>query len=218
MLKAEFSKDPETPSNGISSKTNSTDPTPSTIPFSSSDSLIINTLPNPYLPSPDTHPEYQYLNLVRYVMNQGFKKTDRTGTGTFSVFAPPPLRFNLNENNIFPLLTTKRVFFRGVVEELLWFLRGDTDAIHLSSKGVKIWDGNGSLEFLKSVGLGHRREGDLGPVYGFQWRHFGAEYIDCETDYKGKGVDQLWDVINKIVNKPDDRRIIMSAWNPSGKF
>jgi thymidylate synthase len=130
-----------------------------------------------------------------------------------SIFAPPQLRFKLGE--AFPLLTTKRVFFRGVVEELLWFLRGDTNAKTLQDKDIHIWDGNASKQFLASVGLGHREEGDLGPVYGFQWRHFGAKYETCHSDYNGKGVDQLKDVIEKILTKPYDRRIIISAWNPA---
>ena len=78
-----------------------------------------------------------------------------------------------------------------------------------------IWEGNSSREFLDSVGLSHREEGDLGPVYGFQWRHFGADYVDMHADYAGQGVDQLADVINKIKSRPDDRRIILCAWNPS---
>ena len=119
-------------------------------------------------------------------------------------------------SNTLPLLTTKRTFLRGIIVELLWFVHGSTDSKLLSNKGVKIWDGNGSLEFLKARGLVDRREGDLGPVYGFQWRHFGARYKDCETTYAGEGVDQLADVIKKIRNDPMDRRIIMSAWNPQG--
>jgi thymidylate synthase len=115
-----------------------------------------------------------------------------------------------------PLLTTKRVFLRGVIEELLWFIKGSTDSKLLSAKDIHIWDGNGSREFLDRLGLSHRREGDLGPVYGFQWRHFGAEYEGADADYTGKGVDQLAEVIYKIKNNPTDRRIILSAWNPAG--
>ena len=162
------------------------------------------------------HEEYQYLNLIRYILSDGESRPDRTGTGTLSIFAPPQLRFSLR-NSIFPLLTTKRVFFRAVAEELLWFVKGDTNALHLSERGIKIWDGNGSREYLDSIGLNERRVGDLGPVYGFQWRHFGADYVDCGTDYAGQGIDQLADVIDKIKNSPHDRRIVMSAWNPSGK-
>merc|ERR1711988_1364056 len=103
----------------------------------------------------------------------------------------------------------------GVVEELLWFMRGDTNGKHFSDKGVKIWDANGSRDFLDKRGLGHREEGDLGPVYGFQWRHFGAKYEDMHTDYTGQGVDQLAECIRKIKEDPADRRIIMSAWNPA---
>lgn len=114
-----------------------------------------------------------------------------------------------------PLLTTKRVFLRAVIAELLWFIDSCTSSIPLSKAGIKIWDGNGSREYLDSVGLSQREEGDLGPVYGFQWRHFGAEYVDAKTDYTGKGVDQLAEVIDKLKNKPYDRRIILSAWNPA---
>ena len=115
---------------------------------------------------------------------------------------------------ILPLLTTKRVFLRAVIAELLWFIEGNTSSTALSDAGVKIWDGNGSREFLDKVGLSHREEGDLGPVYGFQWRHFGARYIDAKTDYTGQGVDQLAEVIHKLRTNPYDRRIILSAWNP----
>ncbi|KAG9004463.1 Thymidylate synthase [Tulasnella sp. JGI-2019a] len=164
--------------------------------------------------SDTSHEEYQYLNLIRQVIQTGATRPDRTGTGTLSLFGPPSLRFNLQDSTL-PLLTTKRVFTRGVIEELLWFVRGDTDGNHLTEKGVKIWEGNGSREFLDKRGLGHRRVGDLGPVYGFQWRHFGAEYVDCDADYTGKGVDQLQECIRKIKEDPTDRRIIMSAWNPA---
>lgn len=94
-------------------------------------------------------------------------------------------------------------------------LQGNTNANVLAEKDIHIWDGNGSREFLDERGLGHRDVGDLGPVYGFQWRHFGAEYVDMYTDYTGKGVDQLADCIDKIKNNPEDRRIVLSAWNPA---
>jgi len=124
------------------------------------------------------------------------------------------MRFSLR-NGAFPLLTTKKVFYRGIAEELFWFIRGSTSAKELQDKNVRIWDGNSSREFLDSIGLHDREEGDLGPVYGFQWRHFGAEYTDMHADYSGKGVDQLAEVINRIKTKPTDRRIIMCAWNPA---
>ncbi|EIW71159.1 hypothetical protein TREMEDRAFT_67601 [Tremella mesenterica DSM 1558] len=159
------------------------------------------------------HEEYQYLDLITRIITTGQSRPDRTGTGVISLFAPPSLRFSLS-NQTLPLLTTKRVFLRGVWEELLWFVKGSTDGKLLSEKGINIWDGNGSREYLDKVGLSHRREGDLGPVYGFQWRFFGAEYGTCDDDYNGKGVDQLKNVIEKIKNNPTDRRIILSAWNP----
>ena len=161
------------------------------------------------------HDEYQYLKLIRRVLDTGDARPDRTGTGTIAIFAPDSLRFSLAGMTL-PLLTTKRTFMRGIAEELLWFIHGSTDSTLLNKKGVKIWDGNGSKAFLESRGLGHRREGDLGPVYGFQWRHFGAEYVNCEADYTGQGVDQLQECIRKIKENPTDRRIILSAWNPKG--
>lgn len=160
------------------------------------------------------HPEEQYLSLIQKILDKGNTRHDRTGTGTISLFGDQ-MRFPLQGEHSFPLLTTKRVFWKGVVEELLWFIRGETNGKKLSEKGIKIWDGNGSRAYLDSVGLGHREEGDLGPIYGFQWRHFGADYIDCHTDYSGKGVDQLKDCIEKIKESSTDRRIIMSAWNPT---
>ncbi|KAJ1555359.1 Thymidylate synthase [Cladochytrium tenue] len=157
--------------------------------------------------------EHQYLALVRAVVDHGEYRADRTGTGTRGLFAPPPLRFALTGGNL-PLFTTKRVAFRAVFEELAWFLRGSTDANELKQRGVGIWDGNGSRKFLDSVGLTENRVGDLGPVYGFQWRHFGADYRGPDHDHAGEGVDQLRDVIRRIKTTPFDRRIILSAWNP----
>mmetsp|Transcript_42246 Transcript_42246/g.90750 ORF Transcript_42246/g.90750 Transcript_42246/m.90750 type:complete len:506 (+) Transcript_42246:188-1705(+) len=158
------------------------------------------------------HEEYQYLDAIREIIEKGIPMSDRTGVGTISMFGKM-MRFDLRHS--FPLLTTKRVFWRGVMEELLWFVKGDTNAKHLSDKGIKIWDGNGSKDFLEKRGLGHREEGDLGPVYGFQWRHFGAEYKDMHADYTGQGVDQLAECIRKIKEDPTDRRILLSAWNPA---
>lgn len=159
------------------------------------------------------HDEQQYLDLISNILKNGNKKTDRTGTGTMSMFGAQ-MRFNLR-NGTFPLLTTKKTFWRGIAEELFWFIQGSTNANDLVEKKVHIWDGNGSREFLDSLGFTDREVNDLGPVYGFQWRHFGAEYVDTKTDYTGQGIDQLMDVINKIKNRPDDRRIIMCAWNPA---
>lgn len=159
------------------------------------------------------HEEYQYLNLIRKIIDHGKFREDRTGTGTMSIFGAT-MRFSL-QNNVIPLLTTKRVFWRGVVEELLWFISGDTNANTLRSKDVHIWDGNSSREYFDKIGLGHREEGDLGPVYGFQWRHYGAKYLTMHDDYADKGIDQLKNVINLIKTDPTSRRIILTAWNPS---
>ncbi|KAK4183612.1 thymidylate synthase/dCMP hydroxymethylase domain-containing protein [Podospora australis] len=168
-----------------------------------------------------SHEEYQYLDLVREIIDEGELREDRTGTGTYSIFAPRPLKFSLHRRSsssepipILPLLTTKRVFTKAVIAELLWFIAGSTSSSSLSAQGVKIWDGNGSRAFLDNLGLTHREEGDLGPVYGFQWRHFGAEYVDASTDYTGQGVDQLARIIHTLKTNPYDRRLILSAWNP----
>src|SRR3990167_7652386 len=156
--------------------------------------------------------EHQYLDLIERLIHQPVRP-DRTGVGTHSLFAPQNLEFSLLNNTI-PLLTTKRTFWKGIVLELLWLISGSTDAKVLDSQDIKFWNANGSREFLDKRGLDYE-EGDLGPVYGFQWRHFGAKYIDCKTDYSNQGVDQLTECINLIKNDPDSRRIIMSAWNPA---
>ncbi|KAF2365085.1 Thymidylate synthase [Trinorchestia longiramus] len=186
-------------------------------PANNTSSIHTNGSVNLKTESPSKHlstneDELQYLALVRRVLKDGKLRGDRTGTGTYSIFGAQ-MRFSLR-NGVFPLLTTKRVFWRGIAEELLWFIRGSTNAKELQNKNVHIWDGNSSREYLDSLGLKEREEGDLGPIYGFQWRHFGAQYTTMHEDYAGKGVDQLKEVIQKIKTNPTDRRLIMSAWNP----
>ncbi|HEY6160786.1 MAG TPA: thymidylate synthase [Bacteroidia bacterium] len=132
----------------------------------------------------------QYHDLMRHVMEHGTKKTDRTGTGTVSVFGHQ-MRFNLQEG--FPLLTTKKLHTKSIIYELLWFLRGDTNIKFLKDHGVSIWD-----EWADE-------NGDLGPVYGYQWRSWPAP--------DGKHIDQITEVINTIKKNPDSRRMIVSAWN-----
>ncbi|PFH38103.1 bifunctional dihydrofolate reductase-thymidylate synthase [Besnoitia besnoiti] len=158
------------------------------------------------------HEEFQYLDLIADIINTGVSMDDRTGVGTISKFGCT-MRYSLDKT--FPLLTTKRVFWKGVLEELLWFIRGDTNANHLSEKGVKIWDKNVTREFLDSRNLPHREVGDIGPGYGFQWRHFGAAYKDMHTDYTGQGIDQLKIIIDRLRTNPTDRRMLMTAWNPA---
>lgn len=156
------------------------------------------------------HGEYQYLNLIKNIIENGSEKGDRTGTGTKSIFGSS-VRFNLSDG--FPLLTTKKVFWRGIVEELLFFIKGQTNSKILESKGITIWQGNTSRDFLDKKEMYTREEGDMGPIYGFQWRHWGAKYIDMYTDYQGQGFDQLQDCIRLIREDPNSRRIVMSAWN-----
>uniref|UniRef100_A0A7S3LMZ6 Bifunctional dihydrofolate reductase-thymidylate synthase n=2 Tax=Aplanochytrium stocchinoi TaxID=215587 RepID=A0A7S3LMZ6_9STRA len=175
-----------------------------------------NAICRPVAPSSTAamrHEEYQYLDLIREVVESGNVKGDRTGTGTLSVFGRT-MRYSLRDNTM-PLLTTKRTFWRGIAEELLWFIKGDTSAKSLQEKNIHIWDGNGSRDYLDSIGLTDREEGDLGPVYGFQWRHFGAEYKTMHDDYTGQGVDQLKKLVNTLKTNPNDRRMIISAWNPA---
>lgn len=157
------------------------------------------------------HEEYQYLDLVGEAIAVGNVKMDRTQVGTHSLFGRT-MRFSL-ENDVFPLLTTKSTFFRGVAEELLFFISGKTDNRILQEKRIHIWDLNCTREFLDKRGLKDREVNDLGPVYGFQWRHFGADYKTFKDDYSGKGVDQLKTLIERIKTNPNCRRLILSAWN-----
>lgn len=156
--------------------------------------------------------EMQYLEAVDRIIREGECRTNRTSTPTRSIFGMQ-FRYSLRNMTI-PVFTTKRVFWSGVVKELLWFIRGCTDAKALSSQGVHIWDRNADRAFLDNLGFHNREEGDLGPVYGFQWRHFGAKYVDCRTDYSGQGIDQLQKVLDQIRSDPDSRRILLVAWNP----
>ena len=153
--------------------------------------------------------EYQYLNLLREVFKDGGKKESRISV-VYSSFGSR-MKFDLREG--FPLLTTKKMPWKTILRELLWFMKGSTSNKELQDKNVHIWDANASKEFLESRGLSYE-EGDLGPVYGFQWRHFGAEYKDHTTDYQGQGIDQLQWIINEIKENPSSRRLIMNAWNP----
>lgn len=132
----------------------------------------------------------QYLDLLNRIMTEGVKKHDRTGTGTMSIFGNQ-MRFNMAEG--FPLLTTKKLHLKSIIYELLWFLRGDTNVRYLQEHGVRIWN-----EWADE-------EGELGPVYGHQWRSW--------PDYAGGHIDQINNVINQIKNNPDSRRMIVSAWN-----
>ncbi|HEU0289693.1 MAG TPA: thymidylate synthase [Burkholderiales bacterium] len=134
----------------------------------------------------------QYLELMQHVLEHGARKSDRTGTGTLSVFGSQ-LRFDLNAG--FPLLTTKKVHLKSIIHELLWFLRGDTNTRYLKENGVTIWD-----EWADA-------KGDLGPVYGYQWRSWPSP--------DGRHIDQIGQVLDQIRKNPDSRRMIVSAWNVS---
>ena len=159
------------------------------------------------------HDEYQYLHLVNDVVAHGEMVTGRNGNAKTIVGSS--MHFDL-ANGTLPLLTTKRVAWKTCLRELLWFIRGQTDNNILKDQNVGIWNGNASREFLDSRGLVGNREGDLGPVYGHQWRHFNAEYTTCEADYTGEGVDQLGAVVEALEDpsQRSSRRLVVSAWNP----
>ena len=153
-----------------------------------------------------------YLNLANKVMKQQHFRNDRTGTGTCSIFGEQ-IQFDIEK--YVPLLTTKRVAWKSCIEELLWFLRGDTNSNILKNKNVNIWNDNSTREFLDKAGLRHLDEGDCGANYSFQWRYFGQKYIDSKTSYeKYTQYDQINNILNLLKTDPTSRRIFMSAWNP----
>lgn len=156
--------------------------------------------------------ENNYLELMRKILEEGKLREDRTLVGTLSLFGCH-LTYDISKS--LPILTTKFVPFRIIVEELLWMLSGSTDATILQKKGIHIWDHNTSREFLDSRGLNHLPEGDLGAGYGFQLRHYGAEYKTCKDDYTGQGFDQLAEVVRLLKEEPHSRRIQFTYWSPS---
>ncbi len=152
--------------------------------------------------------EQAYLDLLRHVMANGTKKDDRTGTGTLSHFGAQ-LRFDLTDG--FPLLTSKKVHFKSIVYELLWFLSGSTQVDYLQQNGVRIWNEWATGEQTARF---NRPAGDLGPIYGHQWRNYGASKDDSGT-YLTDGVDQITQVVEQIKTNPNSRRLIVSGWNPA---
>ena len=144
----------------------------------------------------------QYQELLRHILENGTRHEDRTGVGTISTFGYQS-RFDLREG--FPIVTTKRVPFRWIAEELFWFLNGDTNEKNLRSRGVDIWAEWADAKHTKRF---NREEGDLGPVYGYLWRSFGGDYPEKN------GVDQIARLINEIETNPNSRRLLMTGWNP----
>jgi thymidylate synthase len=161
------------------------------------------------------HEEYQYLNLIENIIENGFWEEGRNGK-TKSIFGSS-MRFSLKDGNI-PILTTKKTAWKTCLKELLWFIRGETDNKILKEQGVHIWDANGSREFLDSRGLIDYEVDELGPIYGYQWRHFNAPYdiTTGEAIFSEKGIDQLQCIIDQLKNPETrtSRRLIMTAWNP----
>ena len=161
----------------------------------------------------DKHDENQYLNLIKDIIDNGEYINSRNGK-TKAIFGSS-MCFNL-QDNVVPIITTKKVAIKTCIKELFWFISGKTDNKILKSQNVKIWNLNASREFLDSRGLNYLEEDDLGPVYGHQWRYFNAPYTNCNDDYKNKGIDQLENIIKDLKDPVNrySRRIIMSAWNP----
>ena len=157
--------------------------------------------------------ENQYLNLLDDILSTKNNQEGRNGN-TLSIFGST-MHFSLEHNKI-PIMTTKKVAWKTCLRELLWFIKGDTNNKHLKENNVHIWDENGSRQFLDGRGLTKFMEDDLGPIYGFQWRHYNAKYNDCNSDYSNKGIDQLKEVIEclKDPEKRNSRRMIITAWNP----
>lgn len=153
--------------------------------------------------------ENAYLSLLREVSENGVVRNGRNGE-TKSIFGKT-LEFNLEKT--YPLLTTKKMFFKGIFEELMFFLRGQTDSKILENKKIGIWKGNTNREFLNSMGMVDRREGIMGPMYGYQWRHYGAKYDEIEGVAIERGIDQLKNVVDMIKNDPNSRRIMMTTYN-----
>ena len=160
-----------------------------------------------------SHQENQYLNLIHRIIKTGVKTEGRNGT-TISLLGEK-MNFDLSNDKI-PLLTTKKLAWKTCLKELFWFVNGSTDNRILQKQNVKIWDLNSSRNFLDSRGLYHLNENDLGPVYGHQWRHYNAPYYNYNTNYQGKGIDQLQNVIETLQNEREreSRRIILNTWNP----
>jgi len=182
--------------------------------------------------------EIGYIDLLKDALSSGEKKATRNGN-VISIFG---CMINFKDiSTFFPLITTKKMFFRGIVEELLWFLRGSTNALELKEKNIHIWDGNSSRKYLDSIGLDYP-EGELGPIYGWQWRKFGKEYrvynyyeedsysdsetdsdtsfynytdTESDTDNKyNKGVDQIKYILEELSKNNNSRRAVLSGWNP----
>lgn len=152
--------------------------------------------------------EQAYLDLLQHVLTHGTEKGDRTGTGTLSHFGAQ-LRFDLADG--FPLLTTKKVHFKSIVYELFWFLSGSTHVDYLQENNVRIWNEWATAEQTARF---NRPAGDLGPIYGHQWRNYGATKRE-DGSYENDGVDQITQVIEQIKNNPNSRRLIVSGWNPA---
>jgi thymidylate synthase len=163
-------------------------------------------------PNHTMHDEQQYIDLVNTIINTGTKRVGRNNAVTYSIFGHTS-RYSLRNNKL-PVLTTKKVFTRGIIEELLWFLSGSSDANVLKDKNVHIWDGHTSREHYESCGLEYE-DGDVGPSYGHQWRHSGAEFKGMQNNYDNNGIDQISNVVKQLKETPMSRRHVVCSWVPS---
>lgn len=156
-----------------------------------------------------TKHDVTYQQMLQDIFGHARNHNDRTGVGTYSVFGGE-YQYPLSQG--FPLLTTKKMAWKSVVNELIWLLQGRTDVQWLQERKCTIWNEWATVKACAEFG---RKEGDLGPVYGFLWRHFGAQYKDAWTDYSGQGADQILRLSNDLQNKPGSRRLIVTGWDPN---
>ncbi|BGP43617.1 Thymidylate synthase [Rhodotorula kratochvilovae] len=223
----ELPSGPSTPASSYADSSRSSTPSPPSRALETPSALSTppSSLGSPFSPSTRRksrpHEEQQYLDLARNILTRGEHRPAAKGVGARTLFVPAPLRFSLSRpsdpadhfsppERVVPLLTTKRVSFRSAREELVWMLRGRTNAHELRSG---IWDANSSRAYLDARGLEEYEEGGTGPGYGFQWRHAGAKYNGMRADYSDEGDDQVARVVRSIQEEPEKRKHIICAWN-----
>jgi thymidylate synthase len=175
--------------------------------------LINNVASLFFIETYENHEEKQYLTAIKNILENGYDETGRNGQ-TRSIFGDCSMKFSL-KNGRMPILTTKKMAWKTCLRELLWFIHGSTDNTLLNAQNVHIWDLNSTREFLDKRGLSKYDDGDIGPMYGFQWRHYGAKYYGCKYNYENEGIDQLQNIIDLLKNPEtrSSRRILMTAWN-----
>jgi len=161
--------------------------------------------------------ELRYWYMVEYIIANGDKKKDTSHGPSRTIFKPADFYIDLNDGQHFPMLHGRKISFKLIVQELLWFLSGSCDSKVLESENCNIWKGNTTSEYLEKRGLAHYKEGETGPMYGFLWRHFGADYRGNDISYENQGVDQIDQLIKRLRNNPNDRAHCVIAYDPTVK-